>query len=631
MNLSLRARLLGISIVAVFVIVVALVWETSISVKDQTLNALLNDVQHFSSAYGKGVGQWLGDRQKVLHSLTEKLEQNPDKSPYDAISQAFSAGGFGVAFYGTEKGQMFRQDPQLDENNSNYDPRKKSWYKDALAAGKLAVSDPIMSTTLKQMVIIISEPVRVAGEVVGAVGGNLTLDQLTSQTKELQVPGKGYAIMVDREGKIIAHPDDSLQNKAVADISPMFEGSQLNKMIQDNRLFEGNINGQNSLIYAQGIPNSNWALIFVMNKSVLMQPLYSLVTKQVVIALILLVIFIAVLVALFKVMFRNLEKVAVALEDIAEGEGDLTVRIQVDSKDEIARLAGGFNRFVERMQGIISRLRDTAVKLTAEADAVANGAHASSRRVQVQQDEVNMVATAVTEMASATQEIAGNAENTASAAQNSVSLSKEGQQQVQQSQHSIQDLAEEVAQATGTINELNQHAQQISTILATITGIAEQTNLLALNAAIEAARAGEQGRGFAVVADEVRVLSQRTHSSTEEIQQMIETLQQTTAKAVKIMERGHSLAHTSVEDANAAQQRLAQITDAISSIADMATQIASAAEEQTSVTSEINRNTESIRGVANDMADESAQAASQAKVLHELSRQVESEVNRFRL
>lgn len=192
-------------------------------------------------------------------------------------------------------------------------------------------------------------------------------------------------------------------------------------------------------------------------------------------------------------------------------------------------------------------------------------------------------------------------------------------------------MAQEVQRATDVISELEKHAGHISGILSTISGIAEQTNLLALNAAIEAARAGDQGRGFAVVADEVRVLSQRTHASTGEIQSMIDTLQKTTQEAVTSMGRGHSMAAQSVEDAESAGQSLAMIISAIAEISDRAIQIASAAEEQTSVTEEISRNTNAISDVATNMADEGAKAAEQAETLRALIREIEGEVKRFHL
>ena len=285
---------------------------------------------------------------------------------------------------------------------------------------------------------------------------------------------------------------------------------------------------------------------------------------------------------------------------IADGNGDLTQRIKIDANDEVGQLAGSFNRFVGSQHQLIANIRQLANELNADAERSLVTNQAAVEELQRQQQEVTMVATAVTEMASATMEIAGNAENTAAAAQQSAQSSEQGKILVNQTRQSINNLAEEVGQATG-IGELSRHAQAISGILSTIQGIAEQTNLLALNAAIEAARAGEQGRGFAVVADEVRVLSRRTQDSTQEIQSTIETLQQTTARAVSLMQTSQGLADNSVKDADAAAAALEEITQAVSLISDMAGQIATAAEEQTQVTGEITQNTTAIKDVSDEI------------------------------
>ncbi len=217
-------------------------------------------------------------------------------------------------------------------------------------------------------------------------------------------------------------------------------------------------------------------------------------------------------------------------------------------------------------------------------------------------------------------EVASNAEQTADAARSSSSSCEHGKQVIARNQRSITDLATQVKQASGIIQELEKNAQEINTILSTIQGIAEQTNLLALNAAIEAARAGEQGRGFAVVADEVRVLSQRTHSSTVEIRSMIETLQRNTQGAVSTMHEGQLLAQNSVEDANDANdatQALEQITASINQISDMATQISSAAEEQRAVTDEVSRNIQAVKDVSDELAvdaDSSRHLSEQLKI-----------------
>ncbi|MGL5048272.1 MAG: methyl-accepting chemotaxis protein, partial [Shewanella sp.] len=270
-----------------------------------------------------------------------------------------------------------------------------------------------------------------------------------------------------------------------------------------------------------------------------------------------------------------------------------------------------------------------ANELDADAERSLATTQTSVAELQRQQQEVAMVATAVTEMASATNEIAANAENTATAAQQSAASSLQGKELVNKTRNSINSLADEVTQATDVIGDLSRHAKSISSILATIQGIAEQTNLLALNAAIEAARAGEQGRGFAVVADEVRVLSRRTQDSTQEVHTTIETLQRTTARAVSLMESSQALAGHSVEDANAAAKALEEITQAVNVISDMAGQIATAAEEQTQVTGEITQNTVAIKDVTDEITASAMADLAQARGLKARANDLNAQVATF--
>ncbi len=628
---SLKTRLLAISVLSVAFVVAVLMLEKYVVERHALMEVLRNDVFHSATAYGDGVSQWLTDRQNTMTALKNAIEQNPSESPYAKILQAHQSGSFGLTYYGNEQGEMFRQDPSLDKNNSSYDPRKRGWYKLAKEKMGPVVTAPYVSKTLQELVVTLAEPVMQNGVMIGAVGSNVTLTRLAQRTSELSVPGDGYAILVDRSDQIIAHPQAELQAQSLASVSPVLAGDSLTRLIDGDQLIETQLDNRDRLVYAAAIPDTTWALIYVVDKATILKPLMQSLTTQALISLGIVIVLSLILTALFKVMFKNLERVSQALKDISEGEGDLTVRIPVNSRDEIGVLAQGFNQFVERLHGIISRLSQTSGSLTQTADHFTQAAQQRSQRIRVQQDEINMVAAAVTEMASATQEIAGNAEGAAHSAKDSVSISENGQVQVEKSQRSIQALADEVQRATDVISDLERHSQHISGILSTISGIAEQTNLLALNAAIEAARAGDQGRGFAVVADEVRVLSQRTHASTGEIQNMIDTLQKTTKQAVSSMGRGHSMAAQSVDDAELARQSLAMITSAIAEISDRAVLIASAAEEQTLVTEEINLNTTAISDAASNMADEGAKAAEQAETLRGLIREIESEVRRFRL
>ncbi|MGY3853932.1 methyl-accepting chemotaxis protein [Aeromonas aquatilis] len=630
MTLSLRGKLLATSLGVVLLMASLLGIVAFHTLKSRTMSAIQSEAVNYGHAYSVEIGDWMADRKNSVHALVNLISDNPQAELVPHLKQAYTSGGFGLTYFGSTQGVMTRQDPSL--NTGNYDPRERPWYQDAVKAGQLIVTAPYVSVTMQKLVVTLSEPVRHQGELVGAVGANLVLDKLIDEVLEMKVQGEGYAMLLDSSGLIVGHPQKDLALKQIGELSPDLSAATFQQWGRENsELHAATLNGRDVLLAVQPVPGTDWLLAMVMYRDVLEAPLSSLLWELVGLTLVLMLVFSALLTAMFKYLFADLGRVAGALHDIAHGEGDLTVHIDTRSQDEVGQLARNFNQFVARLHGIVSRLRDVTVELAAQSRAQAAGAHSRSQRVRQQQDEIVMVATAVTEMASATQEIAGNAEFAATTSGEAVKLAVAGQSQVGQSQRSITGLADEVADASQIINELDSHAQKISGILATISGIAEQTNLLALNAAIEAARAGEQGRGFAVVADEVRVLSRRTHDSTDEIQQMIETLQQTTRRAVGGMETSRQLAGTSVEDAESANQSLSRINEAIGSISDMATQIAAAAEEQTSVTSEISRNTENIRHVSQELAEQANQEAAQAAELKALTERLEQEIGRFRL
>jgi len=630
MRTTLKTRLLFSSLLAVLITVIMLVGLSSYFIRNHALTNTQHEIDQLATTFAAGIGQWMDDRKHAITSLKLTIEANPAVDVRPHLVQAQNAAQFGSTFFGDEQGVMTYQDPAL--NSANFDPRVRPWYKDAKAAGGIAITAPYISASLKKQVVTIAEPVMVSGQLFGVVAANLTIEQLTDAILKLQVPGNGYGIMVHKSGLIISHPDKTLNEKQLTEIDKNFSPDWLAKTVGTSQLSEHQLDGSTKLLYATRVPGTDWSLIFIMGKQEIMAQATTLAWWMSATGAALILLFGIILIAIFKMQFRDLERLAIALNNIAEGEGDLTVKIKTkNSHDEIGILASGFNRFVERLHGMISRMHSIAGQLENQAKSSSTSATQTSQRIELQQGEVIMVATAVTEMATATEEIASNAEHTAQTAQGAVSLSSHGQQQVIQSQDSIRALASEIEIAGGIIGDLNSHSQKINSILLTISGIAEQTNLLALNAAIEAARAGEQGRGFAVVADEVRVLSQRTHSSTQEIQSMIETLQQTAAKAVKSMTQSHEMAETSVVDANSASESLQKISQAINDISDMAIQIATAAEEQTSVTSEINRNTESIRTVSENLSVEAQTSKAQAQDLARLAASLQQEVGRFRL
>ncbi|MGF1690270.1 methyl-accepting chemotaxis protein [Photobacterium kagoshimensis] len=627
MTLTLKQKLIGASLSAVVLMATALTWLAANQLNNQTRSGVYSRVNSLSTAATDGIKDWVNIRRDIASAFNDHADQ-PDVVPF--LKQARNAGGFDDIFLGTPQGNMYRSHPE--RNRADYDPRTRPWYKDANSAGKQIITTAYQDAITNALLVTIAEPVRKNGQLQGIVGADVLIDQLIEDVINLDVGKNAYAMLINKQdGTFLAHPNKSLLLQPINRYSSAFSLSAIETQMRSEQIEEMKIKGVDKLVYFTAIPNTDWILGIEMDQATEEASMRSLMSQLFITSIVITIIVVAIVAWLVNFLFRDLVRVSDALAEIASGEGDLTQRLEPRSEDEIGMLAHNFNRFVGNMHQMVMRLRDVSDSLGQQAQTTASQAEERSTRIQHQQDEINMVATAINEMAAATQEIAGNADNTAQTSGETVSVAEHGSEQVTQSQHSISSLAGEVETATGVIGELNTHAQSINTILSTIQGIAEQTNLLALNAAIEAARAGEQGRGFAVVADEVRVLSQRTHASTQEIQQMIETLQQTTGRAVGIMENSRHLAETSVDDANSASASLSQINTAVTNISDMATQIASAAEEQSSVTEEITRNTQGIRDVSDELALEADEAARQAAELSSLSHQLQQEINQFKL
>lgn len=323
-------------------------------------------------------------------------------------------------------------------------------------------------------------------------------------------------------------------------------------------------------------------------------------------------------------------QVVQALRDMAEGDGDLTQRIHVNSKDEVGELAHWFNIFAARIQNVVGHFKTTAEQLTVSASTLSDTISRTSAGALRQQSELEHVAKAMSEMANTVEEVARNVGTAANDAQKADQESSNGAQVVNQTMTSINALASDIDMASEVISNLQLESDNIGSVLDVIRGIAEQTNLLALNAAIEAARAGEQGRGFAVVADEVRTLASRTQSSTEEIQNMIHKLQSGANEAVKVMVKGRDQAASSVKHASQAGESLQAITKAVSVIKDMSNQIASASEEQSAVSVEIERNINNISDVANETARGSKEISTGAGELARLATELEGLVAQFK-
>lgn len=324
---------------------------------------------------------------------------------------------------------------------------------------------------------------------------------------------------------------------------------------------------------------------------------------------------------------RSITQISSAAKKLSAG--DLTVQVNLSSRDEMSQIADSFNVMAQQFNQIVKQITSSSQQVASSSEKLSAITEQTRQSIYEQQSQTEQVATAMNEMSATVQEVSKNIAGTAQATQEAHAETAEGRKVVEEAVEGIQQLAGQIDSASEVVHQLEQDSENINTVLDVIKGVAEQTNLLALNAAIEAARAGEQGRGFAVVADEVRTLAGRTQESTEEINQVIEKLQSGSRKAVEVMNRSREEAQSVVEQATKAGTSLSAISTAVEHIKDMSTQIASAAEQQNATAEEINHNITSITEMANETSSGAQQTASASEDLAQLGTELQGFVSQF--
>lgn len=601
-------------------------WISVNQLTQETEVAINQEMKNVSVGTTNYIADWLSTRSDMMLANEPTISSDSNSDRELLITK--QAGQFLSVYAGFSDGTIAYGD-KTESWPADYDPRTRPWYKDANAASDLIITEPYQDFDGS---IVISFAKAFSGQKQGVLAADLTVTSIIDTVLNVKLDNDGFAFLVDGNNNIVAYSDEALSQKPLTSLNPELTANRVSQLIQNQTITTLAWPGQgDKLVYIANVPNTDWSLGIVIDKELA----FSAVTDAIqFIALTSLVLYIVISIASTMVINRllyPLQTLSEALTQLAQGRGDLTQRIDITRMDEIGKLAELVNQFLSQMQGMLRGVVEHSHDLNNHAEKANQLATQSSIRVENQQNDINQIATAIHEMSATAAEVASHAELTASASQASATACNDGQEVIQQNRDAITRLATQVEDAANVIRELENNAQSINQILSTIQGIAEQTNLLALNAAIEAARAGEQGRGFAVVADEVRVLSQRTHGSTEEIRVMIDTLQKNTEHAVDSMTTSTQLAENSVGFAEQAHDSLSKITQAISEINDMALQIASAAEEQRAVSEDISRNTQGIKDASDDLAQQAESSRNSSNEMSSAAESMRRDVERFKV
>ncbi|AVP92867.1 methyl-accepting chemotaxis protein [Aeromonas rivipollensis] len=464
----------------------------------------------------------------------------------------------------------------------------------------------------------------------GLAGLAKSLDSMVSMLANFRIGDSGFVFMTDGSGKVKLHPDAArIDRDSLSQLAGPGAGALMTK--QPFAATHAEIDGQPVVLATSYIPLLDWYLVAQVPEAEIYAELDKARLHIVLVSLLIAVGMGLLGVLLAGSVSRPLNELARLFRELGSGDGDLTQRLKVEGRDELSQVATGFNNFVAKIHGSIEQVASNSRQLAATANEVAAKAQLTQHNCTAQRDRTVQVATAIHEMGATVSEIAGNASLAADVAKQANDQADAGAVVVAQARHGIVGLSGEIEQVAGVIESLASQTDSIGSILDTIRSISEQTNLLALNAAIEAARAGEQGRGFAVVADEVRNLASRSAASTAEIQGMINRLQEQSARAVSAMAQGRNQSLEVVTQADAANGALGQITAHITQISDMNIQVATATVEQSSVVGEINRNVEDINQLTMETADIAHQLTESSRSLQQLSGELDKLVGNFRL
>ncbi|MBJ2247676.1 methyl-accepting chemotaxis protein [Pseudomonas haemolytica] len=551
-------------------------------------NAIRDDLNNYLHEMGdvtaSNIQTWLTGRIALVENAAQNIAINPEPSVVASLlEQKALTSSFMATYVGDSQGTFtIRPDTKMPDG---FDPRVRPWYKGAQASNGSTLTEPYIDAATGQLIISVATPSTKAGQNIGVVGGDLSLQTLVDNIGALNFGGMGYAFLVSADGKVLVHPDKALVMKTLADVYP----KDTPKISAD--FSEVQANGKANIVTftpIKGLPSVNWYLGISVDKDTSFAMLSKFRTSAVIATIIAVVIIIALLGMLIRVLLQPLHLMTKAMQDIADGEGDLTRRLVIQNNDEFGTLGNAFNRFVERIHTSIREVSSATEQVNEVALRVVSASNSSMVNSDEQANRTNSVAAAINQLGAAAQEIARNAAQASNQASDARHLAEDGQQVVERNIKAMTQLSSMISASSSNIEALNSKTVNIGQILEVITSISQQTNLLALNAAIEAARAGEAGRGFAVVADEVRNLAHRTQESAQQVQTMIEELQVGARDSVSTMSESQRHSLDSVEIANLAGERLNSVTLRIGEIDGMNQSVATATEEQTSVVESIN-------------------------------------------
>ncbi|QUM86038.1 MULTISPECIES: methyl-accepting chemotaxis protein [unclassified Moritella] len=624
-------------ILSVVILLTAILLVSNIISYNIIKSKTIEDVNLLSSSIvsyeAKKIEDWFTTKTDALNAMSQKYKSNSLGDDYVTIARLIKeTSGFASVFFSFDDGVTYSTAQNSDWVNGvaiieRYDARKRPWYTKGKNTATLDVTDVYNARSTGLPVISV---VRNIGN--GVLLGNIGLEILEKTVKNVNYPGSVTAIM-DSDGKALA--SNSLTLKTGVNFSDIGMGDVKTGMLSERAHTTAyTLGGVDKLAFTQEITLTNgkrWYLFIGVDKSVAYAEVDEALESAIVVSAIMLAIGLFLTIFVLNIVYRPIVSLKAVVMDLSKGNGDLTRRLPVESNDDLGDISGGINAFIKNLQTLMLEIDNSSQHISESVGKLEQQTTSNNQVLDAHSIETDQIAAAVEEMSATANDVASNAEE---ASQFTDAMNKQvgsSKVTVTTTTSTVSKLVDNVESSSKSIQDIEKDTQAITKVLNVIGEIAEQTNLLALNAAIEAARAGEQGRGFAVVADEVRALAARTQVSTAEIKETLDALTMGSSSAISAMDMTQITCQQAAESTYAVAEDLDNIASSVTQINDLNTQIATAAEEQSSVSSEVTRNMTAIREMAQELALNGQSTAQESINVAVANEQLKSIVAQFKL